>query len=80
MLDQLPYMTIALLDLFTVDQLQRAIEYQTNSPDDTLDDWEPRHIHAAEQLCIYAERTYPRQLNKYVRALRNKLNINEEEL
>ena len=78
MLDYLPHTTSSLLDLFTADLLQRAIVHQTEIQDETVDDWEPRHIHAAEQLCLYAERTYPRQLKKHVQALRNKLNITED--
>lgn len=75
MLNVLPHTAEALLDLFTVDQLQRAIEYQTTLPDETIDDWETRHLIAAEQLCMYAEQLYPKQLTKFTQRLRRKLNL-----
>ncbi len=75
MLNVLPHAAESLLDLFTVDQLQRAIEYQTTLPDETIDDWETRHLVAAEQLCMYAEQLYPKQLTKFTQRLRRKLNL-----
>lgn len=78
MTDYLTHTVSSLLDLFTVDQLQRTIEYQTTLPDETVDDWEPRHLMAAEQLCLYAEMMYPKQLVKHTTRLRTKLNLTEK--
>lgn len=78
MTNYLSHTTSELLDLFTVDQLQRTIEYQTTLPDETVDDWETKHLVAAEQLCLYAETMYPKQLSKYSARLRIKLRLNNE--
>jgi hypothetical protein len=74
MLNDLPPITESVLDLFNPAQLQQALVYQTQL-DESVDDWESRHLHAAECLCLYAELTYPKQLNKYAHALRKKLNL-----
>jgi len=74
MLNDLPLTTEAVLDLFNPTQLQEALVYQTQL-DESVDDWEPRHLHAAECLCLYAELTHPKPLNKYAHALRKKLNL-----
>lgn len=78
MTNYLPHTISSLLDLFTVAQLQWTIEYQTTLPDETVDDWEARHLLAAEQLCLYAEMMYPKELTKYSTRLRTKLNLNNE--
>jgi len=75
MINHLTHTCSALLDLLTVSQIQQVIERQTMLNDDTIDDWEPQHLLAAEQLCLYAEITYPKQLTKYTDRLRNKLNL-----
>jgi len=74
MINHIPHTVEAVLDLFTADQLQTAIERHTRL-DETLDDWEPRHLLAAEYLCLYAELTYPRLLNQRCYALREKLEL-----
>jgi hypothetical protein len=40
-----------------------------------LDDWEAKHLLAADYLCSYAEMTYPRRYEKQVAKLRKKLQI-----
>ena len=77
MLNHLPHTTSSVLDMFLPSQLQQALVYQTQI-EESVDDWHPRHIHAAECLCLYAEYTYPRELNKYAQALRQKLNLLED--
>ena len=70
----LPHTVESLLDLFTVSQIQQAIEHQLNL-NETEDDWEQRHLLAAEYLCNYGELMYPKQLAKYCDKLRTKLNL-----
>ncbi len=68
-----------LLDLIPLPVLQQIIEYQTSLPEDDLEDWEQRHIDAAENLCIYAELTYGKRLTKQTIALRTKLHLLNEQ-
>lgn len=74
MINHIPHTVEAAFDLFTVDQLQSVIDRNLRL-DETLDDWEPRHLLAAEYLCLYSELTYPRQLNQRCHALREKLEL-----
>lgn len=69
----------SLLDLLTASQIQQVIERQTTLNDDTIDDWEQRHLLAAEQLCLYAEKLYPKQLAKCTERLRHKLKLTDEQ-
>lgn len=55
----LPISIESLLDLVTPELIKQIIDYQVTVPHDTVDDWEPRHINAAEQLINYVEKTYP---------------------
>lgn len=48
----------AVLDLIPPAHLCAAIKYQCEL-DDGAEDWEPRHVHAAQQLCEYAKLTHP---------------------
>lgn len=77
MINHLPHTLTSVLDLFLPSQIQQALVYQTQL-DESVDDWEPRHIHAAECLCLYAEFTHPKELSKYAHALRQKLNLLED--
>lgn len=70
----LPHTVESLLDLFTVSQIQEAIEHQLKL-NETEDDWEQRHLLAAEYLCNYGELMYPKQLAKHCDKLRTKLNL-----
>jgi len=79
MIGHLTHSVESMLDLFTVSQIQQVIERQTMLNDDTVDDWMPRHLIAAEQLCLYAEQTYPKQLAKCTERLRRKLNLIDEQ-
>lgn len=78
MIKHLTHSVASMLDLLTPAQLQEVIERQTTLNDDTVNDWEERHLIAAEQLCLYAETVYPKSLDKYVVRLRNKLNLTEQ--
>lgn len=75
-----PHAIEALLDLFPPHMIAQAIEYQTTCPDDSLDDWTPRHLLAAEYLCNYTEMTYINRYNKQVERLRKKLELPERPL
>ena len=80
MMNHLPHTVEALLDLFTPEQLQQALDYQTSVVNDTIDDWQQRHLIAAECLCLYVEQVYPRSsCRKAATALRNKLNLTEDQ-
>lgn len=79
MIGHLTHTVESVLDLFTVSQLQQVIEWQTMLNDDSVDDWAPRHLIAAEQLCLYAEELYSRQLTPYTDRLRRKLKLTEEQ-
>ena len=79
MIEHLTHTVESVLDLFTVSQLQQVIERQTMLNDDSVDDWEPRHLIAAEQLCLYAEELYPQQLTPHTNRLRRKLKLTEEQ-
>lgn len=79
MIGHLTHTVESVLDLFTVSQIQQVIEHQTMISDDTVDDWESRHLIAAEQLCLYAEELYPKQLTKCTERLRHKLNLIDEQ-
>lgn len=68
-----------LLDLIPPPLLQQIIEHQASLPNDRREDWEQRHIDAAENLCIYAEVTYRKRLLEQTTALRNKLNLLNED-
>jgi len=70
----LPHTVESLLDLFTVSQLQQVFEHQLNL-DETVDDWEQRHLLAVDYLCNYSELMYSKQLAKYCDKLRTKLNL-----
>ena len=75
MIGHLTHSVASVLDLLSPSQLQQVIERQTMLNDDTVNDWEERHLIAAEQLCLYAEIVYPKLLDKPVTRLRNKLNL-----
>jgi hypothetical protein len=79
MIGYLTHSVESVLDLFTVSQIQQVIEHQTMINDDTVDDWEPQHLIAAEQLCLYAEELYPKQLAKCTERLRRKLKLTDEQ-
>jgi hypothetical protein len=69
-----PHTVAAVLDLLPPHVISAAIEYQSTCGD-TLDDWEAKHLLAADYLCSYAEMTYPRRYEKQVARLRKKLQI-----
>ena len=66
-----PHAIEALLDLIPPALLSEAIKYQADAFNE--EPWEPRHLNAAEQLCLYVELTYGKQLLKESAQLRNKL-------
>lgn len=70
-----PHTVASLLDLIPPHTIQDIIEYQTNLPEDSLDDWEPRHLYAAEMLCSYAESIYSQRLETKTLKLRQKLQM-----
>ena len=53
----LPLSIESVLDLFPPNLLKQMIEYQTKL-DEAVDDWEPRHLNAYEQVFNYVDRTY----------------------
>lgn len=73
----LPISIESLLDLFPPDLLVQAMSYQIKL-NDSVDDWMPRHINAAEQLCNYMRRTYPRNALELQEKLLLKLELIEE--
>lgn len=73
----LPHTVESLLDLFTVSQLQQTLEHQLKL-DETSDDWERRHLLAADYLCSYSELMYPKRLAKHCDKLRTKLNLTDD--
>ena len=77
MLDHIPHRLEALLDLIPPAMLGQIIEYQTTAPNDMLDDWEPRHLYAADVLCSYAEMIDHGRLDKQTSRLRRKLGLGE---
>ena len=79
MIGHLTHSVASVLDLLTPAQLQQVIERQTMLNDDTVNDWEERHLIAAEQLCLYAEMVYPKSLDKCVARLRNILDLMEQQ-
>jgi hypothetical protein len=72
-----PHTVAAVLDLLPPHAIGEAIEYQSTCGD-TLNDWEPRHLLAADYLCSYAEMTYLRRYEKQIKKLRTKLKIMED--
>lgn len=70
-----PHTVAALLDLIPPHTIQQIIEYQTNLPEDSLDDWAPQHLYAAEMLCSYAEVMYLQKLESKTNKLREKLQL-----
>ena len=73
----LPISVESLLDLFPPDLLTQAMNYQIKL-NDSVDDWMPRHINAAEQLCNYMRQTYPRSALELQEKLLLKLELIEE--
>ena len=76
---EVPHTVCSLLDLFPPHAIGEALEYQATCPNDSLDDWESRHLLAAEYLCSYAEMTYLKRYSKQINRLRTKLDLQEEE-
>jgi hypothetical protein len=77
MLNHVPHTIEALLDLIPPAMLAQLIEYQTTAPYDTIEDWEPKHLYAADALCSYAEITYCGKLDKQTSRLRRKLGLTD---
>lgn len=73
----LPISVESLLDLFPPDLIVSAMNYQIKL-NDSVDDWMPRHINAAEQLCNYMCQTYPRVALELREKLLLKLELIEE--
>lgn len=74
-MNHVPHTVAALLDLIPPHTIQDIIEYQANLPEDSLDDWEPRHLYAAKMLCSYAESIYSQRLGIKTLKLRQKLQM-----
>lgn len=75
---EVPHTVAAVLDLFPPHMIAQAIEYQTTCGD-TIDDWTPGHLLAADYLCSYAEIIYLKRYERQVARLRSKLQLSEEE-
>lgn len=74
-MNHVPHTVAALLDLVPPHVIQQIIDYQTNLPGDSVDNWEPRHLYAAEMLCSYVESTYLQNSQSKTSKLREKLQL-----
>ena len=71
----LPHTVASVLDLFPPHLIEQAINHQARLLDDSVDDWEPRRIIAAEQLCNYMTEIHPRVLVESQQKLLLKLEL-----
>lgn len=74
----LPHTVESVLDLFPPHVITQSLEYLVGLDEDPVEDWEPRHINAAEQLCNYMRATYPRVAEALQEKLLLKLELIEE--
>ena len=75
----LPHTIESMLDLFPPHVITQSLEYLVGLDEDPVEDWEPRHINAAEQLCNYMQTTHPRVAEVLREKLLLKLQLIEEE-
>lgn len=69
-----PHTVESILDLFDRDSILKAIEHQTNI-DESIEDWEARHIMSAQYLCDYAMAVYGTGATESASKLLNKLDL-----
>lgn len=69
-----PHTVESILDLFDRESIMKAIKHQANI-DETIEDWEARHIMSAQYLCDYAMAVYGRDATEDASKLLNKLEL-----